>query len=93
MDPGPPLSGPGTTVSQHINKTEAEILKLNKKNWLKFYLSKRTFGVSIRNYESKLNKIICRVRQGSIRGPLLFDTYMFPLSQIVQEQDRVSQLC
>lgn len=43
------------------------------------YLSDRTYLVIIGNYKSTTN-----IASGVLQGSILFSTYMFPLSQIIQ---------
>ena len=56
-------------------------------NWYSSYLKDRTNFVSIGNYKSTLINMSCRVPQGSILGPLLFNIYMLPLVQIINNSD------
>uniref|UniRef100_A0A8C5GRC9 Reverse transcriptase domain-containing protein n=1 Tax=Gouania willdenowi TaxID=441366 RepID=A0A8C5GRC9_GOUWI len=52
--------------------------------WFKSYLEERSYFVSIGNFESDRLPMSCGVPQGSVLGPLLFNLYMLPLGQILQ---------
>ncbi|XP_060775062.1 tubulin beta-1 chain isoform X1 [Neoarius graeffei] len=52
-------------------------------NWLNSYLKDRSFFVTMGNCSSTSMSLTCGVPQGSILGPLLFNLYMLPLGQII----------
>jgi len=52
-------------------------------NWLKSYLSSRSFRVRCNNTFSSLCTSSCGVPQGSVLGPLLFIMYTTPLSTLI----------
>ena len=53
-------------------------------NWVRFYLSYRSFLVNVGNNFSQPASVSCGVPQGSILGPLLFLIYVNDMSQAVK---------
>ena len=51
--------------------------------WFESYLSDRRFQVNIKNKDSNVANINCRVPQGSILGPLLFLLYVNDMPKAV----------
>ncbi len=54
-------------------------------NWLKSFLTNRTFSVKIGNFTSSLCKLTCGVPQGSVLAPTLFSLYLLPLESIFRK--------
>jgi len=52
-------------------------------NWLKSYLSNRSFSVTSGSTSSSILSSSCGVPQGSVLGPILFTIYVSPIAQIV----------
>jgi len=52
-------------------------------NWLKSYLSNRSFSVTSGSTSSSILSSSCGVPQGSVLGPFLFTTYVSPITSIV----------
>lgn len=50
--------------------------------WFKFFLSNRSFYVSLGVHSSTAAHLTCGVTQGSILVPLLFSLYMVPVGSI-----------
>uniref|UniRef100_A0A671UFZ1 Reverse transcriptase domain-containing protein n=1 Tax=Sparus aurata TaxID=8175 RepID=A0A671UFZ1_SPAAU len=53
--------------------------------WLRSYLTDRTFCVSIGDSVSSSAPLSCGVPQGSVLGPLLFSLYLLPLGYILRK--------
>ena len=53
--------------------------------WFASYLQDQTKKVSINNEYSPTAKLNFGVPQGSVLGPVLFTTYLLPLSEILRE--------
>ena len=54
-------------------------------NWIKSYLSSRSFHVKIKNSQSSVFQLFYGVPQGSVLGPLLFTLYTTPLSTVISQ--------
>ena len=54
-------------------------------NWIKSYLTLRSFTVSLNGSESSVFQLLYGVPQGSVLGPLLFTLYTTPLSSIISD--------
>lgn len=61
--------------------------------WLRSYLSDRSFSVRLGDFVSSSASLLCGVPQGSILGPVLFFLYMLPLGSIFRKYGLVSLLC
>ena len=62
-------------------------IKRTALNWFKSYLSNRTQSVIINDTCSNKKKLRYGVPQGSKLGPLLFNAYIAPLSEIAKRND------
>jgi Reverse transcriptase (RNA-dependent DNA polymerase) len=62
-------------------------------NWIKSYLSSRSFHVKIKNSPSSVLQLSYGVPQGSVLGPLLFTLYITPLSTVISMWCSSSSLC
>jgi len=71
----------------HGTRTESKsswfIIHGSVLNWLKTYLSSRTFCVKCNNCFSSLHTSLYGVPQGSVLGPLLFIMYTSSLSTLI----------
>jgi hypothetical protein len=56
-------------------------------NWLKSYLSNRSFSVISGSTSSDILPISCGVPQGSVLGPILFTIYVSPIASIVSSHN------
>ena len=54
-------------------------------NWIKSYLSSRSFYVKIKNSHSSIFQLLYGVPQGSVLGPLLFILYTTPLRTVISQ--------
>ena len=52
-------------------------------NWISSYLSERCQLVSIQGHKSEIGRLAFGVPQGSVLGPLLFTSYISPVSSLV----------
>uniref|UniRef100_A0A8C1UV32 Reverse transcriptase domain-containing protein n=1 Tax=Cyprinus carpio TaxID=7962 RepID=A0A8C1UV32_CYPCA len=52
--------------------------------WFKSYLSDRKQFVAMGDCKSEVGVVHCGVPQGSVLGPLLFSTYIFPFGQLLR---------
>ena len=55
--------------------------------WFRSYLEEQSYFVTIGSYQSDRVAMTCGVPQGSVLGPLLFNLYMLPLGQILQNSN------
>ena len=53
--------------------------------WLKSYLTERSFTVQVANGESSKRPLLSSVSQGSILGPTLFAMYVAPPGDLIRE--------
>ena len=56
-------------------------------NWLKSYLSNRSFSVTSGSISSAILPSPCGVPQGSVLGPILFTVYVSPLASIISSHN------
>jgi hypothetical protein len=52
-------------------------------NWIKVYLTERTYAVKIGQHLSLPRRLLCGVPQGSILGPILFSVYMLGIGSVL----------
>jgi hypothetical protein len=53
--------------------------------WIRSYLTDRTFCVNLGDSVSSVAPLVCGVPQGSVLGPLLFSLYLLPLGSIFRK--------
>ena len=70
-------------MKQNWKKSRLDFLELSLTGFMS-YLEDQSYFVTIGSYESERVAMTCGVPQGSILGPLLFNLYMLPLGQILQ---------
>ena len=66
-------------------------IKQNALSWFKSYMSDRTQSVLINGTESERKDLKYGVPQGSKLGPILFNSYIAPVSKIVEKNDIIDE--
>lgn len=56
-------------------------------NWFRWYLSNRSYSVTIGGCSSFLASFYCGVPQGTVLGPMLFSLYKLPLDSIFKKHN------